>query len=231
MTPVQTAVDQQRRCREPDYWRGPGSAHRHRADARRQSLPCRFSRAWTTTPYIAIRQRRPDLVVLCFAPDDDEACQVLQMLQLDPATRRLPILTYVNGEAYAIIPSQWPRTSGIPSASNSLERLHGEVMVFQPTAVRQMSHGGMQVETAFPAAARFPARFPPDARRPLGGRQGPRRPFPHQRRRPGHHHLPHGRRVHRAVGARRRRHRRCSSTSSPRTASEVQQSSSEHLRR
>jgi len=73
------------------------------------------------TPYIAIRQRRPDLVVLCFAPDDDEACQVLQMLQLDPSTRKLPILTYVGGEAYAIIPSEWPRTSGIPSASNSLE--------------------------------------------------------------------------------------------------------------
>ena len=75
------------------------------------------------TPYTTIRQRRPDLVVLCFAPDDDEACQVLQMLQLDPATRRLPILTYVNGEAYAIISSQWPRTtSGIPSASNSWGR-------------------------------------------------------------------------------------------------------------
>jgi response regulator RpfG family c-di-GMP phosphodiesterase len=74
-----------------------------------------------STPYIAIRQRRPDLVVLCFAPDDDEACQVLQMLQLDPATRRLPILTYVNGEAYAIIASQWPRPSGIPNASRSLE--------------------------------------------------------------------------------------------------------------
>ena len=75
-----------------------------------------------STPYIAIRQRRPDLVVLCFAPDDDEACQVLQMLQLDPATRKLPILTYVGGEAYAIIPSEWPRTSGIPSASSSWER-------------------------------------------------------------------------------------------------------------
>ncbi len=74
------------------------------------------------TPYIAIRQTRPDLVVLCFAPDDEEACQVLQMLQLDPATQRLPILTYVNGEAYAIIPRQWPRTSGIPSASSSWER-------------------------------------------------------------------------------------------------------------
>lgn len=75
-----------------------------------------------STPYVAIRQRRPDLVVLCFAPDDDEACQVLQMLQLDPATRKLPILTYVGGEPYAIIPSEWPRTSGIPSASSFLER-------------------------------------------------------------------------------------------------------------
>ena len=74
------------------------------------------------TPYIAVRQRRPNLIVLCFAPDDEEACQVMQMLQLDPATRRLPIVTYVNGEAYAIIPRQWPRTtSGIPSASNSWE--------------------------------------------------------------------------------------------------------------
>ncbi len=25
-----------------------------------------------STPYIAIRQRRPDLVVLCFAPDDEK---------------------------------------------------------------------------------------------------------------------------------------------------------------
>jgi hypothetical protein len=31
-----------------------------------------------------------------------------------------------------------------------LGALHGEVMVYQQTAVRQMSHGGMQVETAFP---------------------------------------------------------------------------------
>ena len=74
------------------------------------------------TPYSAVRLLRPDLVVLCFAPDDDEACQVMQMLQLDPATRQLPILTYVNGEAYAIISSQWPRTTVIPIASNSWGR-------------------------------------------------------------------------------------------------------------
>ena len=73
------------------------------------------------TPYSTIRLRRPDLVVLCFAPDDEEACQVLAMLQLDPSTRRIPILTYVGGEAYAIIPTQWATGSGIPSESNSLE--------------------------------------------------------------------------------------------------------------
>jgi len=31
-----------------------------------------------------------------------------------------------------------------------LGALQGEVMVFQPSAIRQMSHGGMQVETSFP---------------------------------------------------------------------------------
>lgn len=31
-----------------------------------------------------------------------------------------------------------------------LGALNGEVMVFQPSAIRQMSHGGMQVETGFP---------------------------------------------------------------------------------
>jgi hypothetical protein len=31
-----------------------------------------------------------------------------------------------------------------------LGALHGEVMVFQPAGIRQMSHGGMQVETSFP---------------------------------------------------------------------------------
>ena len=31
-----------------------------------------------------------------------------------------------------------------------LGALHGEVMVFQPMAVRELSHGGAQVETAFP---------------------------------------------------------------------------------
>ena len=73
------------------------------------------------TPYVAIRRRRPDFVVLCFAPDDEEACQVLQMLQLDPATRKVPIMTFIAGEPYAIIPPECPRANGIPSVSSSSE--------------------------------------------------------------------------------------------------------------
>jgi hypothetical protein len=31
-----------------------------------------------------------------------------------------------------------------------LGELHGEVMVFQPMAIKEISHGGAQIETAFP---------------------------------------------------------------------------------
>jgi hypothetical protein len=76
--------------------------------------------AFTETPYTAIRRRRPDLVVLCFAPDDADACRVMAMLQMDPVTARTPILTWVAGEAYAIIADGWTRrTSGRSSASSS----------------------------------------------------------------------------------------------------------------
>ena len=72
------------------------------------------------TPYDAIRRRQPDLAVLYFAPDNGEACRVLAMLQLDPATRKVAVLTCIAGEAYVIIPSEWPRTSGTSNVSNSL---------------------------------------------------------------------------------------------------------------
>ena len=103
-----------------------------------------------STPYIAIRQRRPDLVVLCFAPDDDEACQVLQMLQLDPATQAPadPHLRQWRGLRYNPEPMASDKRDS--ERVEFLGALHGEVMVFQPSAVRQMSHGGMQVETSFP---------------------------------------------------------------------------------
>ena len=39
-----------------------------------------------------------------------------------------------------------PRSGAVELTST----LHGEVMVFQPTAVREISYNGMLVETAFP---------------------------------------------------------------------------------
>jgi hypothetical protein len=71
-------------------------------------------------PYTAVRRRRPDLVVLCFTPDDADACNVMAMLQMDPVTARTPILTWVAGEAYAIIATGWRKpTRETPSVSNS----------------------------------------------------------------------------------------------------------------
>jgi CheY-like chemotaxis protein len=74
------------------------------------------------TPYIAVRRRMPDLIVMAFAADDDEACQVLSMLQLDDATRRLPVLACVEGEPCAIIPAEWPRTRRARVQSSSPAR-------------------------------------------------------------------------------------------------------------
>lgn len=74
------------------------------------------------TPYIAVRSRMPDLILMTFAADDDEACQVLSMLQIDDATRHVPVLACVEGEPCAIIPAQWPRTRRARAQSNSPAR-------------------------------------------------------------------------------------------------------------
>jgi hypothetical protein len=71
------------------------------------------------TPYIAIRSRMPDVIVMAFAADDDEACQVLSMLQLDAATRAVPVLACVDGEPWTIIAGEWPRKPHAPARSNS----------------------------------------------------------------------------------------------------------------
>lgn len=43
--------------------------------------------------YSQIKQGRPDLVVVCLGFDDPTGFQVLSMLNLDPETRHIPLLT------------------------------------------------------------------------------------------------------------------------------------------
>ncbi len=49
--------------------------------------------ASTAQAYSQIKQEQPNLVVLCLEPDRVEGFQVLSMLKLDEATRRIPIVT------------------------------------------------------------------------------------------------------------------------------------------
>ncbi len=70
------------------------------------------------TPYIAVRSRMPDVIVMAFAADDEEACQVLSMLQLDAATRHVPVIACVDGEPWTIIGKEWPRKHHAPAQSS-----------------------------------------------------------------------------------------------------------------
>jgi CheY-like chemotaxis protein len=49
--------------------------------------------------YSQIKQTCPDLVVVCLGFDDPKGFQVLSMLQLDPDTRLIPIMTCANPAA------------------------------------------------------------------------------------------------------------------------------------
>ena len=52
--------------------------------------------------YSQIKRMQPDLVILCMRFEDDDGFQVLSMLNLDDATRRIPVVTYAteyDGEA------------------------------------------------------------------------------------------------------------------------------------
>lgn len=47
-------------------------------------------------PYGCITDAPPDLLVVCLRIDDAAGFQFLSMLQVDPATSRLPVLTYTT---------------------------------------------------------------------------------------------------------------------------------------
>ena len=49
--------------------------------------------------YSQIRKIQPDLVIISVRLDDEEGLRVLSMLKLDPATRRIPVLTCTTEEA------------------------------------------------------------------------------------------------------------------------------------
>jgi PleD family two-component response regulator len=46
--------------------------------------------------YSQIKRVQPNLVILCVHIDDPDGFQVLSMLKLDDATRRIPVLTYTT---------------------------------------------------------------------------------------------------------------------------------------
>ena len=47
-------------------------------------------------PYGCILDDAPDLLVVCLKIEDAASFQFLSMLQIDPATRNLPVLTYTT---------------------------------------------------------------------------------------------------------------------------------------
>jgi hypothetical protein len=47
-------------------------------------------------PYGCVLDDAPDLLVVCLKIEDAASFQFLSMLQIDPATRRLPVLTYTT---------------------------------------------------------------------------------------------------------------------------------------
>jgi CheY-like chemotaxis protein len=47
-------------------------------------------------PYGCVTDDPPDLVVVCLRIEDAVGFQFLSMLQMDPATRHLPVLTYTT---------------------------------------------------------------------------------------------------------------------------------------
>lgn len=47
-------------------------------------------------PVAAVREERPDLVVVCLRIEDAAGFQLLSMLRLDPVTREIPVLTYTT---------------------------------------------------------------------------------------------------------------------------------------
>jgi CheY-like chemotaxis protein len=55
-------------------------------------------------PYGCITDVPPDLLVVCLRIEDAAGFQFLSMLQMDPATRRIPVLTYTTEAEGQMLP-------------------------------------------------------------------------------------------------------------------------------
>ncbi len=55
-------------------------------------------------PYGCILDDAPDLLVVCLKIEDAASFAFLSMLQCDPATRRLPVLTYTTESEGQVLP-------------------------------------------------------------------------------------------------------------------------------
>lgn len=76
-------------------------------------------------PYGCILDDTPDLLVLCLKIEDAASFQFLSMLQMDPATRQLPVLTYTTeseGQSLPGVDDVTPRRRSPGRAPSRLDR-------------------------------------------------------------------------------------------------------------
>lgn len=76
-------------------------------------------------PYGCILDDAPDLLVVCLKIEDAQSFQFLSMLQIDPATRQLPVLTYTTeseGQALPGVDDIAPRRRHVGRSTSRLDR-------------------------------------------------------------------------------------------------------------
>lgn len=76
-------------------------------------------------PYGCILDDAPDLLVVCLKIEDAASFQFLSMLQIDPATRHLPVLTYTTeseGQTLPGVDDITPRRRVTGRAPSRLDR-------------------------------------------------------------------------------------------------------------
>lgn len=71
-------------------------------------------------PYGCVTDDTPDLLVVCLRIEDAAGFQFLSMLQMDPATRHLPVLTYTTEAEGQLLPG----VDDVPAVRRGALRRH-----------------------------------------------------------------------------------------------------------